>query len=172
MQPDLIGAGIIVPIAGPRWQARSCSFGIKMNMLRRHSSEEADVQRHAPLDLCRAVSIGANSPKRSGGFKARYRCKVAPRPVQVVLALEVATPWWPAKLIDRDTQAYPRDEHRQPVVRSVADPRRVDLKLGIDIGQTNVAKYMEAAWLVLAGEQDWLDGEISAQVARGSDGSV
>jgi hypothetical protein len=32
-------------------------------------------------------------------------------------------------------------------------------------------KRMEAAWLALAEEQDWLDGEISP-VARGSGGSV
>src|SRR5437879_1642560 len=86
---------------------------------------EADVQRHGPLDLCRAVSIGANSPKRSGGFEARYRYKVAPRRVPIVLALEVTTSWWPTNLTDRDTQAYPRDEHRQPAVGRAADPRRV-----------------------------------------------
>src|SRR5258708_28465134 len=86
---------------------------------------EADVQRHGPLDLCRAVSIGANSPKRSGGFEARYRYKVAPRRVQIVLALEVTTSWWPTNLTARDTQPYPRDDHRQPAVGSAEDPRRV-----------------------------------------------
>jgi hypothetical protein len=40
-------------------------------------------------------------------------------------ALEVTTSWWPTNLTDRDTQAYPRDEHRQPAVGSAADPRRV-----------------------------------------------
>src|ERR1700741_3025248 len=42
-----------------------------------------------------------------------------------VLALEVTTSRWPTNLTDRDTQAYPRDEHRQPAVGSAADPRRV-----------------------------------------------
>src|ERR1700733_2339800 len=93
----------------------------QINILRRHSPKR---QRHGPLDLCRGVSIGANSPKRSGGFEARYRYKVAPRRVQIVLALEVTTSWWPTNLTDRDTQAYPRDEHRQPAVGSAADPRR------------------------------------------------
>src|SRR5260370_29274042 len=88
-------------------------------------AKEADVQRQGPLDLCRAVSIGANSPKRAGGFEARYRYKVAPRRVPIVLALEVTTSWWPANLTDRNTQAYPRDEHRQPAVGSAAHPRRV-----------------------------------------------
>src|ERR1700681_3893862 len=49
----------------------------------------------------------------------------APRRVQIVLALEVTTSWWPTNLTDRDTQADPRDEHRQPAVGSAADPRRV-----------------------------------------------
>src|SRR6266403_3374191 len=100
----------------------------QINVLRRTETafaQEADVQRNGPLDLCRAVSIGAHSPKRSGGFEARYRYKVAPRPVPIVLALEVTTLWWPTNLADRDTQAYPRDEHRQSAVGSAADPRRV-----------------------------------------------
>src|SRR5260370_13840381 len=84
---------------------------------------EADVQRHGPLDLCLAIWIGAKSPTRCGGFEARYRYKVATRRVQIVLALEVTTSWWPTNLTDRDTQAYPRDEHRQPAVGSAADPR-------------------------------------------------
>src|SRR5258705_8958444 len=62
--------------------------------------------------------------------------------VQIVLALEVTTSWWPTSLTDRDTQAYPRDEHRQPAVGSAADPRRVCLSSAIDIGQTSVAKHM------------------------------
>src|SRR6202045_4975854 len=96
----------------------------QINILRRHSPQEADVQRHGPLDLCRAVWIRANRPKRSGGFEARYRYKVAPRRVQIVLALEVTTSWRPTNLTDRDTQAYPRDEHCQSSVGSAADPRR------------------------------------------------
>ena len=67
---------------------------------------------------------------------------MAPRRVQIVLALEVTTSWWPTKLIDRDTQAYPRDEHRQPAVGSAAGFTESLLKLGIDIGRTSVAKYM------------------------------
>lgn len=88
-------------------------------------AQEADVQRHGPLDLCWALSIGANIPERPGGFEASYGYKVAPRWVQIVLAMEVTTSWWPINLADRDTQAYPRDEHRQPAVGSAADPRRV-----------------------------------------------
>src|SRR6476646_214404 len=124
LQPDLVGAGIIVPIAG-LVGSRDPGPSASDKHTETAFAQEADVQRHGPLDLCRAVSIGANSPERSGGFEARYRYKVAPRRVQIVLALEVATSWWPTNLTDRGTQAYPRDEHRQPAVGSAADPRRV-----------------------------------------------
>ena len=124
LQPDLVGAGIIVPIAG-LVGSRDPGPSAPDQHTETAFSQEADVQRHGPLDLCRAVSIGANSPTRSGGFEARYRYKVAPRRVPIVLALEVTTSWWPTNLTDRDTQVYPRDEHRQPAVGSAADPRRV-----------------------------------------------
>src|SRR6202171_5738529 len=124
LQPDLVGAGIIVPIAG-LVGSRDPGPSASDQHTETAFAQEADVQRHGPLDLCRAVSIGANSPKRSGGFEARYRYKVAPRRGQIVLALEVTPSWWPTKLIERDTQAYPRDEHRQPAVGSATDPWRV-----------------------------------------------
>src|SRR3979409_1193041 len=124
LQPDLVGAGIIVPIAG-LVGSRDPGPSASDEHTETAFAQEADVQRHGPLDLCRAVSIGANNPKLFGGFEARYRYKLAPRRVQIVLALEVTTSWWPTNLTDRDTQAYPRDEHRQPAVGSAADPRRV-----------------------------------------------
>src|SRR3981189_2027670 len=115
LQPDLVGAGIMVPITGLVGSRDPCPSASDQHT-ETAFAQEADVQRHGPLDLCRAVSIGANSPKRSGGFEARYRYKVAPRRVQIVRALEVTTSWWPTNLTDRDMQAYPRDEHRQPAV--------------------------------------------------------
>jgi hypothetical protein len=41
-----------------------------------------------------------------------------------VLALEVATSWWPANSSAGNTQTDPRDEHRQPTVGSATDPWR------------------------------------------------
>src|SRR3981081_2576077 len=49
---------------------------------------------------------------------------MAPRRVQIVLAGEVAAPWWPTNCSAGDTQAYPRDEHCQSSVGSAADPWR------------------------------------------------
>jgi hypothetical protein len=67
---------------------------------------------------------------------------LASRGFPVVLALEVETSWWPADGTARNTPADRRDE-------SIANPLwgapRIHgelLKLGVDIGQTSVAKYM------------------------------
>src|ERR1700726_1615890 len=49
---------------------------------------------------------------------------MAPRRVQIVLAVEVAAPWGPTNCGAGDTQAYPRDEHWQSAVGSAADPWR------------------------------------------------
>jgi hypothetical protein len=43
---------------------------------------------------------------------------MAPRRVQIVLALEVEAPWRPTNCAAGDTQAYPRDEHCQSAVGS------------------------------------------------------
>src|ERR1019366_4237771 len=88
-------------------------------------AQEADLQDHGPLYLCRAVSIGAKRPTRSGNFEAGDRPKMAPRRVQIVLALEIETSWWPTNCTAGDTQAHPRDGHRQSAMGSAADPRRV-----------------------------------------------
>jgi hypothetical protein len=66
---------------------------------------------------------------------------MAPCGLPFVLALEVATSWWPANSSAGNTQTDPRDEHRQPTVGSATDHGEL-LKLDIAIGQTSVAKYM------------------------------
>src|ERR1700730_15262980 len=49
---------------------------------------------------------------------------MAPRRVQIALAVEVAAPWWPTNFSATATQACPRDEHCQSAVGSAADPWR------------------------------------------------
>src|SRR5712675_1160150 len=49
---------------------------------------------------------------------------MAPCGLPFVLALEVATSWWPANSSAGNTQTDPRDEHRQPTVGSATDPWR------------------------------------------------
>ena len=65
---------------------------------------------------------------------------MAPRRVQIVLAVEVAAPWRPTSRVVGNSPAGPPDEHRQSIVGNAAHGEL--LKLGIEIGQTSVAKYM------------------------------
>jgi hypothetical protein len=55
---------------------------------------------------------------------------------QIVLALEIEPPLRSTDCAVRNSPADPRDEHRQPRIHGEL------LKLGIDVGQTSVAKYM------------------------------
>lgn len=66
---------------------------------------------------------------------------MAPCGLPFVLALEVATAWWPATSSAGNTQTDPRDEHRQPLWGAPRIHGEL-LKLGIAIGQTSVAEYM------------------------------
>src|SRR6185437_1669056 len=50
---------------------------------------------------------------------------MAPRGLPIVLALEIATPLRPTNGVVGNSPADPRDEPRQPVVGSAADPWRV-----------------------------------------------
>jgi hypothetical protein len=97
----------------------------QINILRRRSPKRQTFSAMDRLIFAGLYRFGANSPKRTGDFEARYRYKVAPRRVQIVLALEVTMSWWPTNCTTGDTQAYPRDEHCQSAVGSAADPRRV-----------------------------------------------
>src|SRR5712671_613613 len=83
----------------------------QINILRRHSPKRQTFSAMDRLIFAGLVSIGANRPKRTGDCEAGDRHKMAPRRLQIVLALEVAAPWWPTNCTPRHTQAYPRDEH-------------------------------------------------------------
>jgi len=53
--------------------------------------------------------------------------------------MEIETAGWQANSSVGDTQAYPRDKHCQSSVGSASDPWSTP-QLGIEIGQTSVAK--------------------------------
>ena len=65
---------------------------------------------------------------------------MAPRSIQIVLAVEVAAPWRPTSRVVGNSPAGPPDEHRQSIVGNAVHGEL--LMLGIEIGQTSVAKYM------------------------------
>src|SRR5258708_11112005 len=84
---------------------------------------EADAAHHSAV-----ISHARASGACAGGCSAR-------------LALEIESAGWSTNCTARDTQAYPRDEHCQSALGSAADHGEL-LKLGVDIRQTSVAKYM------------------------------
>jgi hypothetical protein len=67
------------------------------------------------------------------------RGQMASRRLPFILAMEIESAGWQANSSVGETQAYPRDEHCQSAVGRIHGEL---LKLGIDIGQTSVAKYM------------------------------
>src|SRR6476620_12798055 len=66
---------------------------------------------------------------------------MAPRGLPIVLALEIATPLRPTSGVVGNSPADPRDEPRQPLWGAPRIHGKL-LKLGIEIGQSSVAKYM------------------------------
>src|ERR1700731_1390432 len=68
----------------------------QLNVLRRKSTKRADVRDAGPSDIRRLVSFGSGGAGRPGDREAEDRDQMAPRRVQIVLAVEVAGPWWPA----------------------------------------------------------------------------
>jgi hypothetical protein len=89
-------------------------------------------------DLCRLIFW---TLRCAGDRQAGYNHPLASRGFQSVLALEVETSWW------RPT--VPQEIRKLIREMSIANPlwgapriRGELLKIGIEIGQTNVAKYM------------------------------
>src|ERR1700688_339989 len=97
----------------------------QINILRRHSPKRqtfsamdrlifAGLYRLAPTVLNALAVLKPDTVIRwhRAGFRSYWRWRSRRRGGR-------------PNLLDRDTQAYPRDEHRQPAVGSAADPRRV-----------------------------------------------
>jgi len=66
---------------------------------------------------------------------------VAPVRLSPLLALEIALWGWAAADQRRATRFDPADEHRKPTVGAPRIHGEL-LKLGFDVAQSNVAKYM------------------------------
>jgi hypothetical protein len=66
----------------------------QINVPRRNSPKRQTFSVTDRLIFAGVESFGPNGPKRSGGCEAEDRHKMAPRRLQIVLALEVAAPWW------------------------------------------------------------------------------
>src|SRR5258708_37290193 len=109
----------------------------QINILRRHSPKRQTFSARDRLIFAGLYRLAPTVLNALAVLKPRYRYKVAPRRVQIVLALEGTTSWLPTEI--------------RKLIRemSIANPLwgapRIHgglLKLGIEIGQTSGAKYM------------------------------
>jgi transposase InsO family protein len=85
--------------------------------------------------------LGLRYAGRSDNHQARDADPLAPRWVSTVLAVEIETSRWPAKDRAGGSAVHSRDECRESALGSTAVHGEL-LKLGFDVGQTTVAKYM------------------------------
>jgi hypothetical protein len=76
-------------------------------------SKETLLQRHRPIGIRWSVSIVSYCSRCVDDCEAGNHCPLAPRRIQIVLALEVASSWRSTNGAARNTPADPRDEHCQ-----------------------------------------------------------
>ena len=109
------------PVAG---SARGRDLGVTAANKRPAAgcSKETILQRPRSIGIRWSLSVVPQSLRCVGDREAGHHCPLAPRRVQIVLALEVATSWRPADGAAGNTPADPRDEHRESAVGSAADP--------------------------------------------------
>jgi hypothetical protein len=140
LRPDLVGVGRIVPVASIA-ASRDLDASHQLNVLRRKSPQRltfssidrlvfAGLCRLAPgvLDALKIVRPETEIRWHRAGFRAYWRWKSRPRGGRPKTPLEVR------QLIRKISLANPL--WRAPRIHGEL------LKLGIDVGQTTVAKYM------------------------------
>ena len=98
----------------------------QINILRRHSPKR---QTFSAMDRLIFAGLYRLAPTVLNALaivkpETVINNKMAPRRLQIVLALEVEAPWRPTSCTAGDTQAYPPDERRKSVVGSTEDPWR------------------------------------------------
>jgi hypothetical protein len=123
LQPGLVGAGLIVPVAG-LIEAEILILRHQLNIQRCHLPKRLTFRAMDRLIFV-GLSFGANYPQGAEACGAGDCLLLASCRVQVVLAPEVTTSFRPPDGSGRTTTADPRDQHRQSAVGSATDPWRV-----------------------------------------------
>jgi hypothetical protein len=93
------------------------------------------------MDFCLPLSASSWRRDALAIVKPETVGQMASRWLPIILALEIESAGWQANSSIGDTQAYPRDERCQSTVGAPRIHGEL-LKLGVDIGETSVAKYM------------------------------
>jgi len=121
-------------------QAEILTLRHQLNVLRRKSPRRLTFTS-IDSGICRVVSAGTWRAGRFEDRQAGDRDPLAPCRLPRVLALEIKTARWPSNDPAGDPSSHSRDESRQPILGA---PRLHGelLELGVDVGQTTVAKYM------------------------------
>src|SRR5258708_9289745 len=142
LQADLLGADRIVPVASVA-ASRDLDASSSTQRAATQIAAATNLQQHRPSGICRVVSAGTWRAGRVEDRQAGDRDPLASCRLQSVLALEIKT---------RPRGGRPKTplEIRQLIREiSLANPLwgapRIHvelLKLGIDVGQTSVAKHM------------------------------
>src|ERR1700752_155550 len=121
LQPGLVDAGLIVPVAG-LVGSRDPDPSSSAKHPGPASAEETELQCHGSPNLCWAVSFGAEYRQGADDCEAGHRDPLAPRRLQIVLALEIAAPLRSTDRAIGNSPVDPRGERRQPVVGGAAHP--------------------------------------------------
>ena len=140
LQVDLVCIDPAVPVAGCVGSRNSCASAPAQRTAAQ-TSETSGLQQHRAHVACRALSPGSRGRGRFENYEAGDANSLAPRWIPSLLALEIPTARWPAE----DSGGYSPPHSRDGVANPLWGAPRIHgelLKLGIDVGQTTVAKYM------------------------------
>ena len=132
----LCGALIGLFQSSVRREAEILVLRQQINVLRRKPPKRPalnNADRLLFVWLSRACGIGGGQPGNGD--------PLAPRRLRSLLALTIKASRWPAEGATRDPTAYSRNELANPLWGAPRIHGEL-LKLGIDVGQTTVAKYM------------------------------
>ena len=99
------------------------------------------ILQHRPAGVYRDIRAGSQYSRRAEDRQTGNGAPLASCWLPGLLALEIATAGRAAEYSGRNSRFYSRDEHCQPALGCTRIHGEL-LKLGIDVGQTTVAKYM------------------------------
>ena len=123
LQTNFVWADWVVSIAHLAG-SRDLVLRHQLNILRRSSSKKPTLSNVDRLIFAGVVSLEPWYSWRSDNHQAGYADPLAPRWVSTVLAVEIETSRWPAKSKTGSSAAHSRDEYREPILGSTADPWR------------------------------------------------
>src|ERR1700737_3831293 len=115
LQPDLVGADRIVPIASVA-ASRDLDASSSTQRAATKIAAANGFLQHRPFGICRVVSAGTWRAGRFEDRQAGDRDPLASGRLPSVLALEIMTAQWPSKDPAGNPSAHSREESRQPIM--------------------------------------------------------